>query len=111
MCCLVVAKQEMSDALESATIEVLHVSPFQETTAGELYLELAKRHLLKHFKSYRKNSLREQPTNQAFANENKHKYFGNNCIPLNSFGSIFSFNSQNTYGTSQVRIVIFIHFH
>lgn len=42
MCCLVVAKQEMSDALESATIEVLHVSLFQETSAGESYLELVE---------------------------------------------------------------------
>ena len=67
MCCLAVAKQEMSDALESATIEVLCVSLFQETSFGESYLQLVEQHLLKQFKSYINTSLREQSTNQALS--------------------------------------------
>lgn len=65
MCCLAAAKQETSDARESATIEVLTACPLQETALGESYLQLVEKYLLKHSIKVYKN----QPKDNSLKNQ------------------------------------------
>lgn len=62
-----VARQGMSEAPESTTVVVLHVSLSQEVSLEESYLELVlvEQHLLKHFQKLRKIRLRKHTINQA----------------------------------------------